>query len=241
MGGISAAAALKPSLIPVHEDRDIYGSDVFDDEHIIRTMSVLALIVCASYCHLHSLAFREPRMDLGFVENLLHMMSFSSETSSGPDARQVRQLEDLLMLHSEHGTCNATVAFLHVASTRADPLACLLAALAAIYGPLHGGSNMVTYHQLQKIGSVQNVAMTIEEVKNRKRRLYGFGHRIYRTIDPRATLLKQALQQHGSCFQDPLLEVAVHLEHIVNTDPFFTTKHLKANTDLYTVLAYKAM
>ena len=241
MGGISACAALKPSLIPVHEDHDIYGSNAFNDEHIIRTISTLAVVVCGSYCHLHSLTFRKPRMDLGFVENMLYMMSFSPGTSSTPGAQQVRQLEDLLMLHSEHGTCNATVAFLHVASTRADPLSCLLAALAAIYGPLHGGSNMVTYHQLQKIGSVQNVSRTIEEVKSRKRRLYGFGHRIYRAIDPRAALLKQFLQRHTLGVQDPLLRVALHLEHVVDTDPFFTTKNLKANTDLYTVLAYKAM
>ena len=243
MGGVSACTALKPHLIPVHEDRDVYGNGSSIDEHVIRTLSALAVVVCGCYCHVHSLEFREPRLDFGFVENMLHTMSLSSDTSQMPDADQVRGLEMLLMLHSEHGTCNSTVAFLHTASTRADPLSCLLAGLAAIYGPLHGGSNMVTYHQLQKIGSVKNVPGIIQDVKDHKRRLYGFGHRIYRAVDPRATLLKhflqsRALEGHNA---EPLLEVALELEHYVNNDPFFTTRKLKANTDLYTVLAYKAM
>lgn len=243
MGGVSACAALKPHLIPVLEDRDVYGNGSPIDEHVIRTLSALAVVVCGCYCHIHSVEFREPRLDFGFVENMLYIMSLSSDTSKMPDAEQVRRLEMLLMLHSEHGTCNATVAFLHTASTRADPLSCLLAGLAAIYGPLHGGSNMVTYHQLQKIGSVKNVPGIIRDVKNHKRKLYGFGHRIYRAVDPRATLLKhflqsRALEGHNA---DPLLEVALELEHVVNADPFFTTRKLKANTDLYTVLAYKAM
>ncbi|KAJ5899972.1 hypothetical protein N7495_004716 [Penicillium taxi] len=163
--------------------------------------------------------------------------------SSYPDPAQVRHLDDLVLLHSEHGACNATIAFLHTASTRADPISCLLAGLAAIYGPMHGGSNIVTYHQLKTIGSIAGIPAVIKQVKNKERRLYGFGHRIYRTIDPRATLLKQFLQDRASkgVSISPYMPVALELERIVESDPFFTSRHLKANTDLYTVLAYESI
>ena len=243
MGGLSACNALEPQLIPVHTDRDVYGEAPSIDEHVIRTLSALAVVVAACYCHQQSLPFRNPRSELRFMENMLYMMSHLDTGSDRPNAQQVRCLEDLVLLHSEHGTCNATAAFLHTASTRADPISCLLAGLAAIYGPMHGGSNIVTYHQIQKIGKAENIPAVIAEVKGRKRRLYGFGHRIYRAIDPRATLLKRFMQDRAleGIEMSPLLEVALELERIIDTDEYFTSRRLKANTDLYTVLAYKSM
>lgn len=243
MGGLSACNALEPHLIPVHEDRDIYGEAKSVDEHVIRTLSALAVVVCASYCHKQSLQLQSPRENLSFMENMLSMMNFVSKETGLPVPEQVRHVDDLVLLHSEHGTCNATAAFLHTASTRADPIACLSAGLAAIYGPMHGGSNIVTYHQIKAIGSTANIPITIQQVKNRKRRLYGFGHRIYRAIDPRATLLKQFLNERANegVQMSPYMQVALELERIVDTDTFFTSRNLKANTDLYTVLAYESM
>ena len=243
MGGLSACSALEPHLIPVHQNYDIYGEAKSVDDHVIRTLAALAVVVCASYCHKSSLHFQRPRSDLSFTENVLFMMNFCSEDSSLPNPEQVRYLDGLILLHSEHGTCNATAAFLHTASTRADPISCLMAGLAAIYGPMHGGSNLVTYHQLQMIGTTANIPSVIEDVKNKKRRLYGFGHRIYRAIDPRATLLKRFLNGRAKegVPMSPYMAVALELELIVETDTFFKSRGLKANTDLYTVLAYESM
>lgn len=243
MGGLSACNALEPHLIPVHEDRDIYGDAKSVDEHVIRTLAALGVVVSAAYCHKESRSLQTPRENLSYMENMLYMMGFVSKETGLPVPEQVRHVDDLVLLHSEHGTCNATAAFLHTASTRADPIACLSSGLAAIYGPMHGGSNIVTYHQLQTIGSTANIPSTIQQVKNRKRRLYGFGHRIYRAVDPRATLLKQFLRARAKegVSMSPLMQVALELERIVETDTFFTSRNLKANTDLYTVLAYESM
>ncbi|KAJ6151531.1 citrate synthase [Penicillium chermesinum] len=243
MGGLSACNALEPHFIPVHEDRDIYGDAESVDDHVIRTLAALAVVISAAYCHKQSLPLQKPRENFSFMDNMLFMMNFISKETGLPIPEQVRHVDDLVLLHSEHGTCNATAAFLHTASTRADPIACLSAGLAAIYGPMHGGSNIVTYHQLRTIGSTTNIPATIQQVKNRKRRLYGFGHRIYRAVDPRATLLKQFLQDRAKegVPMSPYMQVALELERIVETDTFFTSRKLKANTDLYTVLAYESI
>ena len=170
------------------------------------------------------------------------MMGLVGGDSMRPHPEQISQLEKLLLLHAEHGMCNATAAFLHCASTRADPISCLVAALVAIYGPLHGGSNIITFRQLQKIGKVENIPRLMKDIIARKQRLFGFGHRIYRAVDPRATILRDNMLEAKKRGADiPYLDVALELDKIVSTDSFFTSRNLKANTDLYTVIAYGAI
>ena len=239
-GGLAATAAQDPALIPVVAGEERYGAKTPAPQrewYIYRTLGALGVVVAATYCHQHGIAFVPPSADLGYVPNLLRMMSFAGA------APQVAGLEALLLLHAEHGMCNATTAFLHVASTGADPISCLTAGLAAIYGPLHGGSNIVTYRQLQRIGSPARVPAVLAQARARTRRLFGFGHRIYRTIDPRATLLRRYVEELRAQNRGDteLLEVATELNAAIDSDPFFVNRHIKANTDLYTVLAYQAL
>lgn len=241
MAGLSAWASLRPELIPVIAATNIYDDLARVDKDVPRTLAALGVVVALAYCHRNGIQLTMPHKDLSYVENLLLMMGFSKKNEK-PDQRQVAELSSILLLHAEHGMCNATAAFLHCASTRADPISCLIAALVAIYGPLHGGSNIITFKQIQGVGDVQNIPQLMEDVKNRKQRLFGFGHRIYRATDPRATLLRRLIedfQKEGRSV--PLLDVAVRLDGEVSTNEFFTARGIRANTDLYTVLAYQAM
>ena len=242
MAGLSAWASTNPNSIPVLVGEDIYASMAIVDECIPRTLSALGVVVALTYCHQKNISFTAPKPQCSYVENMLIMMGFVDGVGMEPRAEQVSHLESLLLLHAEHGMCNATAAFLHCASTRADPISCLIAALVAIYGPLHGGSNIITYKQLQSIGSVENIPALMEDVMARKKKLFGFGHRIYKTIDPRASILREKMHEfEQDKGKGTLLDVALELDRIVSTHPFFMTRNLKANTDLFTVLAYKAI
>ena len=242
MAGLSAWTASDPSTVPVVRGEDIYGTPSPLEMHISRTLAALGTVVSIVYCHQANVPFKGPRKQYSYVENILSMMGIVDSDSMRPRPEQVVQLEKLLILHAEHGMCNATAAFLHCASTRADPISCLLAALAAIYGPLHGGSNVITFNQLRKIGHVANIPSHMKNVMARKQRLFGFGHRIYRAKDPRATILQENLKEarkQGS--EVPYLDIALELDRIVSSDSFFTSRNLKANTDLFTVIAYNAI
>lgn len=242
MAGLSAWASSDPLSIPVVRGEDIYGNATVLDQHIVRTLSALGSVVSIVYCHQNDMQLNDPSPHASFAENLLTMMGLIDKNSMKPSPGQVSELEDLLLLHAEHGMCNATAAFLHCASTRADPISCLVAALVAIYGPLHGGSNIITFRQLQTIGKVENIPKLIQDVIERKQRLFGFGHRIYRTVDPRASILRERMLQAKQQGTDvPYLDVALELDRIVSTNHFFTSRNLKANTDLYTVIAYQAI
>ena len=242
MAGLSAWVSSDPPMIPVIRGEDIYGTHPDLDQHIARTLAALGSVVGIVYCHKNDIEFTNPKPHLSYVENLLTMLKFVDKESMGPRPEQVTELERLLILHAEHGMCNATAAFLHCASTRADPISCLIAALVAIYGPLHGGSNIITFRQLERIGKVENIPKLIEDVIRRKQRLFGFGHRIYKAVDPRASILREKVVNIRRQGKDvPHLEIALELDRIVATHPFFTSRNLKANTDLYTVIAYQAI
>ena len=242
MAGLSAWASSDPLMIPVICGRDIYGNHPEIDQSIARTLAALGSVVGIVYCHQNDIVFTSAKPQLSYVENLLTMLGIVDPDSMEPRPEQVRELEKLLLLHAEHGMCNATAAFLHCASTRADPISCLIAALVAIYGPLHGGSNIITFRQLQRIGKMENIPKLIEDVIARKQRLFGFGHRIYRAVDPRASILREKVMNIKRQGQDvPYLEIALELDRIVSTHLFFTSRKLKANTDLYTVIAYQAI
>lgn len=242
IAGLSAWASSDPSAVPVIRGEDIYGTSPSLDKHICRTLAALGSVVSIVYCHQNDILFTSPNPQYSYVENLLSMMGLVGGDSMRPHPEQIAQLEKLLLLHAEHGMCNATAAFLHCASTRADPISCLVAALVAIYGPLHGGSNIITFRQLQKIGKVENIPRLMKDIIARKQRLFGFGHRIYRAVDPRATILRDNMLEAKKRGADiPYLDVALELDKIVSTDSFFTSRNLKANTDLYTVIAYGAI
>ena len=129
-----------------------------------------------------------------------------------------------------------------VSSTNVDPFTAMSAASAALYGPSHGGANEAALKMLEGIGHVDNIPSFIDDVKQKKRRLMGFGHRVYKSYDPRAKILKKVAQDVFQVMgRSPLIDVAMKLEEIALSDEYFVSRSLYPNVDFYSGIIYKAM
>ena len=160
-----------------------------------------------------------------------------------PDPRLVRALDILLILHADHEQNCSTSTVRSVGSSQVDPYSAVAAGIAALYGPLHGGANEAVLRMLQEIGSVTNVPAFITKVKKGEGgRLMGFGHRVYKSYDPRARIIKQTADLVFSVTgRNPLLDIALELERIALQDDYFVTRKLYPNVDFYSGLIYQAM
>jgi citrate synthase len=153
-----------------------------------------------------------------------------------------RALDVLFILHADHEqNCSAT-AMRVIGSSESDPFSALSGAMAALYGPLHGGANEAVLRMLNRIGSVDNVPDFIEGVKNREERLMGFGHRVYKAYDPRASIIKRTADEVFEVTgRNPLLDIALELEKIALNEDFFVSRNLYPNVDFYSGLIYQAL
>jgi citrate synthase len=166
------------------------------------------------------------------------------DTSSGDDALDVfgRALDVLFVLHADHELNAGTNAMRAIGSAETDMYSSLSGAAAALYGPLHGGANEAVLRMLTEIGSLDAVPAYIAKVENRDALLYGFGHRVYKNYDPRATVIKGVVDEVLSIAGDnPLLDIAQELERIALEDDFFVSRKLYPNVDFYSGIAYRAM
>jgi citrate synthase len=151
-------------------------------------------------------------------------------------------LERLWVLNADHGMTNSTAVFLTAASTLQDPLSCTVAAVASAYGPLHGGAVEMAYKEFERVGSVENVPKLIDDVKAKKYRLFGYGHRIYKVKDPRGRLVRQLIEEYKEDVEkNEFLRVAMEIDRVAEEDPYFTSRNLKANADLYGCFLYTAL
>ena len=212
-------------------------------QQIFRLIGKIPTIAAFSYRHSTGWPYVDPSNDIGYVENFLTMMfkpSFS--TRYEPDPVLVKALDVLFILHADHEQNCSANAMRSVGSSRPDPYSCAAAATAALYGPLHGGANEEVIRMLKEIGSVDKVPALIQEVKAGKRRLMGFGHRVYKNYDPRAKIIKKMADQ---VFQvtgrNPLLDIALELERIALSDDYFISRKLYPNVDFYSGLIYQSM
>jgi citrate synthase len=169
-------------------------------------------------------------------------MTFEIGGRHEPNPVLQRALEILLVLHADHEQNCSTSAVRGVGSSHVDPFSAVSAGIAALYGPLHGGANEAVLRMLDEIGDVGRVPRFIEEVKAGNGRLMGFGHRVYKSYDPRAKLIKQVaddvFEQTGL---NPKLEIALELERIALEDEYFVQRKLYPNVDFYSGLIYQAM
>ncbi len=194
IAGLSAWVAADPTVIPAHMGKNIYQGDIAQvDKQIVRVLSALGTVVALTYCRLTERPFVPADPSASFISNILTMMSFVDKATGKPDPKHVDCLERLWVLYADHELTNSTSAFLHVASTLADPFTCLIASAAAAYGPLHGGAIDTALKQIQKIGKPENVPSLIADVKAKKFRLFGYGHRIYKTVDPRSVYIRECV------------------------------------------------
>jgi citrate synthase len=222
------------------------SKNIFDERErnisIIRLVAKMPTIAAYCYRHLKGLPFVYPDNDLSYVENFLSMVARMSEPKYEANPIFVRALEVLFILHADHEQNCSTSAVRAVGSSHVDPFSAISAGVAALFGPLHGGANEQVLRMIAEIGTVKNVPKFIEEVKAGKGRLMGFGHRVYKSYDPRAKIVKQLADQVFEVVGvDKDLEIALELERIALSDEYFISRKLYPNVDFYTGLIYRSM
>jgi citrate synthase len=186
------------------------------------------------------LPFVYPNNDISFPANFLTMMWKVGDYEVDP--RLERAMDVLFILHADHEQNCGTTAMRVVGSSQADPYSAAASAASALYGPLHGGANEAVVRMLEDIGSVENVPAFIASVKEGKGRLMGFGHRVYKNYDPRATIVKQtAYDVFEVTGKNPLLDIALKLEETALSDDYFISRKLYPNVDFYSGLIYQAL
>ena len=207
----------------------------------VRLIAKLPTIAAFVFRHSRGLPYVFPRNDLDYIANFVNM---TFEIGGRHEANPVlqRALEILLILHADHEQNCSTSAVRGVGSSHVDPFSAVSSGIAALYGPLHGGANEAVLRMLDEIGDKKNVPAFIETVKGGGGRLMGFGHRVYKSYDPRATLIKQVADQvFEQTGLNPKLEIALELERIALEDDYFVSRKLYPNVDFYSGLIYQAM
>src|SRR3989441_35553 len=200
----------------------------------------------AAYAFRHSIGrpYIYPDNDLSFTGNFLNMLFKMTEVKYQPNPVLARALDVLFILHADHEQNCSTSAMRNIGSSHVDPYSALAGAAAALYGPLHGGANEAVLRMLEEIGSLNKVPEFIKRVKNGDGavRLMGFGHRVYKSYDPRAKVIKKIADLVFTVTgKNPLLEIALELERIALQDEYFVTRKLYPNVDFYSGLIYQAM
>jgi citrate synthase len=221
--------------------------NIFDpaerDLSIIRLIAKLPTLAAFAYRHVKGLPFVYPDNDLSYSENFLSMVARMSEPKYVSKPVFSRAIEVLFILHADHEQNCSTTAVRAVGSSHVDPFSAVAAGIAALFGPLHGGANEQVLRMINEIGHPKNVKAFIDEVKSGKgQRLMGFGHRVYKSYDPRAKIVKKLADDvFAQVGMDKDLEIALELERIALSDDYFISRKLYPNVDFYTGLIYRSM
>jgi citrate synthase len=212
------------------------------DEQVVRLIAKMPTLAAFAYRHARGLPYAYPDDELSYTGNFLNMMRKMTEPKYRPDPVLEHALDVLFILHADHEQNCSTNAMRSVASSQTDPYSAAAAAAAALYGPLHGGANEEVLKMLREVGSVENVSAYIRRVKSGEVRLMGFGHRVYKNYDPRATIIKDVANQVFEVTgRNPLLDIALELERIALEDDYFVSHKLYPNVDFYSGIIYQAM
>ena len=234
---ISAIAALGTFY---DDSKNIFDEDVLNKQ-ILRLVAKVPTIAAMTYRFSSGLPFVLPNNSMSYAQNFLNMMYRIGDDYTVHPAL-ARAMDVLFILHADHEQNCGTTAMRVVGSSHADPYSATAAAAAALSGPLHGGANEAVIHMLTEIGDVKNVSSFVEQVKNGDDRLMGFGHRVYKNFDPRATILKKtAYEVFEVTGKNPLLDVALKLEEVALNDEYFISRKLYPNVDFYSGLIYQAL
>jgi citrate synthase len=234
---ISAIAALGTFY---KDSKDIFDEEVFNKQ-ILRLIAKVPTIAAMTYRFSSGLPFVLPNNSMSYAQNFLNMMYRIGDDYTVHPAL-ARAMDVLFILHADHEQNCGTTTMRVVASSHADPYSATAAAAAALSGPLHGGANEAVIRMLTEIGDIKNVSAFVEQVKNGDDRLMGFGHRVYKNFDPRATILKKAAYDVFEVTgKNPLLDVALKLEEVALNDEYFISRKLYPNVDFYSGLIYQAL
>ena len=219
------------------EDRDLTA------KRIIAKMPILA-----AHCYKHSVGhpFVYSRDDLGYVENFLNMMFSVPMRDYEPHPIAVKALDLMLVLHADHEQNASTSTVRLAGSAEANPFACITAGIVTLWGRAHGGANEAVLNMLAEIGDAKNIPQFVARAKDKDDpfRLMGFGHRVYKNFDPRATIIRKAchdLIEEVDTVDQPLLDMAMELEEIALKDDYFIERKLYPNVDFYSGIILKAL
>ncbi len=234
LGAVSALSTFYPDAKNIGDPANRYLQR-------IRLLAKAPTIAAFAFRHSRGLPFVFPENDLDYIGNFVNM-TFSIGGRHKPNKVLQRALEVLFILHADHEQNCSTNAIRAVGSSHVDLFSAVSAGIAALYGPLHGGANEAVLKMLDEIGSVKNIPDFIKQVKAGEGRLMGFGHRVYKSYDPRAKLIKKiAYEVFEQTGLNPKLEIALELERIALEDDYFISRKLYPNVDFYSGLIYQAM
>jgi citrate synthase len=239
MGMLMSAIAGLSTYYP--EAKDVLDAHT-RHRQIVRLIAKTPTLAALAYRSSVGMPFVYPDNDLSYPENFLSMMWRIAEPQYRPDPVLTKALDVLLILHADHEQNCSTSTMRMVGSSHADPYSSAAAATGALYGPRHGGANEAVIHMLGRIGTLENVEPFVESVKRGEELLWGFGHRVYKSYDPRAAIVKShADRVFAVTGKNPLLDIALKLEEIALADDYFKSRNLYPNVDFYTGLIYQAM
>ncbi len=222
------------------------AKDIFDEgsrrKQIVRLIAKTPTLAAFAYRHAMGLPYSYPDNDLSYAGNFLNMMAKMSEPRYQPDPVLEHALDVLFILHADHEQNCSTSAMRAIGSSHSDPYSAAAAAAAALYGPLHGGANEQVLKMLTEIGSVDNIGDYLRRVRAGELRLTGFGHRVYKSFDPRARIIKDVADEVFKVTgRNPMLDIALELERIALADEYFVSRRLYPNVDFYSGIIYQAM
>jgi citrate synthase len=211
---------------------------------VLIVMGHAKTIASYAFRHMQGQAFVDPDTNIDTAGNFLHMSFGQAGKKDSLDADTIKAVDTLLILHADHEQNCSTSALRLVGSSQANLFASLSAAFCALWGPLHGGANQAVIEMLEKIekegGDVEKYMALVKD-KNANVRLMGFGHRVYKNYDPRATIIKKMAEIVVGKKNDPLLKIAKELESIALSDRYFIERRLYPNVDFYSGLIYRAL
>ncbi len=209
-----------------------------------RLIAKMPTIAARAFKYSVGQPFVSPRNDMGYAENFLRMCFAVPAEDYVVNPVLARAMDRIFILHADHEQNASTSTVRLAGSSGANPFACIAAGIACLWGPSHGGANEEALMMLKEIGTVDRIPEYVQGVKDRKYRLMGFGHRVYKNYDPRAKVMQQTchevLAEIGDN-DDPLLKVAMELEKIALSDPYFVERKLYPNIDFYSGITLKAM
>ncbi len=235
ISSVTALSTVYPEATEVHDPTSRFLQ-------IKRLIAKMPSIAAMSYRHSLGFPYVYPDNDLSYTENFMNMLWKMVEPKYAANPVLARALEVLFILHADHEQNCSTSTMRAVGSALANPYLCISSAASALSGPLHGGANEEVIKMLDEIDTAANIPAYIASVKGGKRKLMGFGHRVYKNFDPRATLIKKIAEQVFEVTgRNPKLDIALELERIALQDEYFISRKLYPNVDFYSGLIYQAI
>lgn len=239
MGMLISGLAFMSTL---HKEAKNVEDQATRDKQILRILGKLPTVAAFAYRHRIGRPYNYPNSDLGYTANFLYMLDYMNQSNYEVNPVLARALDVLFILHADHEQNCSTSVMRGIGSANADPYSAMAGATAALFGPRHGGANEAVIKMLQEIGDAKQVPTYVDRVKKGEFRLMGFGHRVYKSYDPRAKIIKKLADEvFAVTGSNPLLDIALELEKVALSDEYFIKRNLYPNVDFYSGIIYQAM